>query len=101
LAAWVGRQDEAGLFCIVPFQTCPSPPMTPALRQACREAVHVVSVGGQIWRGGRAVLAVWHGLGQLSARWLAVLSRPPLGWAIEGAYRLGARYRAWWGRWLS
>jgi predicted DCC family thiol-disulfide oxidoreductase YuxK len=72
--------------------------MTPALREACKRAVHVVTSGGQTLRGGRATLFVAE---QLGHRRLARLLRvPPLVWAVELGYRVVAANRSFFSRFL-
>jgi predicted DCC family thiol-disulfide oxidoreductase YuxK len=88
---WVRRHDPEGRFDIVPFQDAPAPPMTPALREANRKAVHVITADGRILRAGRATLFV---LGQTGYPLLAkLLSLPPLVWFVELGYLLVSRNR--------
>ena len=89
--AWVQKRDTAGAFRAVPYQEAPSPPVGPALRAACAQAVHVITPTGQVLRAGRAVLYILGQLGHpLAARALAV---PPLVWGVEVGYWLVARNR--------
>jgi predicted DCC family thiol-disulfide oxidoreductase YuxK len=93
---WARARDVEGRFLAVPYQEVPSPPMTPALRAACRTAVHVRTTDGAWLRGGRACLFVlerigWPGL----ARFLRL---PPLVWIVEGGYRLVAANRPFFSR---
>ena len=68
------------------------------LNEACAKAVHVVTEDGQILRAGRACLFVLAALGwQRTAR---VLSLPPFVWLVELGYRLVARHRSFFGRFL-
>ena len=84
-------RDKTGAFRAVPYQDAPSPPMTPALQEACAHAVHVVTADGQVLRAGRAVLYIAGRLGHAAlARVLAV---PPLLWAVEFVYFVVARNR--------
>lgn len=65
--------------------------MTPALRAACREALHAITPDGRVLRGGRAVLAV-----MASLRWPLVarlLALPPFIWVIDVGYRQIAHHR--------
>ena len=72
--------------------------MTPALREACRRALHVVTSSGEILRTGRATLFV---LEQLGYRRLAQALRiPPLIWFVELGYRVVAANRSFFGRLL-
>lgn len=89
-AAWLRRQDRSGALRVEPYQSAPSPPMTPELRESCRLAVHVVADGGRVLRGGRASIFILRALG-----WpVAFLALPPFVWLVELAYRLVARNRS-------
>jgi predicted DCC family thiol-disulfide oxidoreductase YuxK len=90
-AAWIARHDRAGHFRIVPYQDAPSPPMTPALRAAAAQAVHVVTSDGRVLRAGRACLHILDRLGW--SRLVRVLRVPPLVWAVEVGYALVAGNR--------
>ena len=72
--------------------------MTPRLRQACARAVHVITPDGRVLRAGRAALCVLEQVGW--RRTAAVLSQPPLIWAVEIGYRLVADNRPFFGRFL-
>jgi predicted DCC family thiol-disulfide oxidoreductase YuxK len=88
---WAERHDSGQAFRAIPYQQAPSPPMTPALRRACTQAVHVVTADGTVLRAGRACLWVLQRTGYpVLAR---VLSFPPLVWAVEVGYWLVARNR--------
>ena len=95
--AWMERRDAAGRFEAVPYQQAPSPPMTPALADACARAVHVVFPDGRVLRGGRAVLAV---LGGLGVPGMGLLARRPFIWPIELVYRVVAANRLAFSRWF-
>jgi hypothetical protein len=72
--------------------------MTPALKEACRRAVHVVTSSSQTLRGGRASLFIAE---QLGYRRLARLLRiPPIVWAVELGYRIVAGNRPFFSRFL-
>jgi len=88
---WAERRDRSRAFRAVPYQQAPSPPMTPALREACARAVHVLTAEGRLLRAGRACLWVLDRIGfPVLAR---ILSVPPLVWIVEGGYWLVARNR--------
>ena len=72
--------------------------MTPALYQACRWAVHVVTADGQVLRAGRASLFVLAQIGWSGPTRLFAL--PPLIWLVEAAYRLVADHRPFFARFL-
>jgi predicted DCC family thiol-disulfide oxidoreductase YuxK len=83
---------------VVPFQEAPSPPMTPALREACKRALHAVTSSGEILKAGLATLFV---LEQLGYRRLAqALRLPPLIWLVELGYRVVASNRSFFARFL-
>jgi predicted DCC family thiol-disulfide oxidoreductase YuxK len=91
--AWARRHDRAGRLEAVPYQDAPSPPMTPALREASARAVHVITTDGRILRAGRATLFVLREVGW--PRTARLLSLPPFVWGVELAYHLVARNRHW------
>lgn len=73
--------------------------MTPQLHAACKEAVHVVTVNGQIIRAGRAALFVLEEIGY--PRWLIrPLTWPPLIWLVELGYWIVARHRPFFSKFL-
>lgn len=75
--------------------------MTPELRDACRKAVHVIRPDGTVLAAGRASLHVLGGVGGIGWRWTArVLSVPPFVWAVEMGYRLVAKNRPFFSRFL-
>jgi len=76
---------------VTAYQEAPSPPMTPQLREACAQAVHVVTPDGRALRAGRAALCVLALLGWPRAA--AILSLPPLIWLVELGYWVVARNR--------
>lgn len=98
VVAWLGARDRARRFRAVPYQEAPSPPMTPALAEACRRAVHVLRRDGSILKGGRAVLFILEqtGMGSLAR----IAARPPLVWLVELGYRLVASHRPFFARFL-
>lgn len=84
-------RDTEGRFDCLPYQDCPSPPMTPELRDACERSLHVITSGGRTLSAGRACLFAWSELGhERSAR---LLARPPLLGAVEASYRAVAALR--------
>ena len=88
---WAERRDRGQAFRAVPYQQAPSPPMTPALREACARAVHVLTPQGTLLRAGRACLWVLARIGfPVLAR---ILSVPPLVWLMEAGYWVVARNR--------
>lgn len=92
MVAWVKDRDRDGRFRCEPYQTCPSPPMTPELRQLAQRAVQVLTADGHRLEAGRAVLFVlakldWH------PRLVAIAGRRPLIWFVELGYHLVSRAR--------
>ena len=88
---WALARDRAGRFEAVPYQELPDPPLTPALRAACRDAVHVRTSDGRWLRAGRACLFVLAEVGW--PRLAHVAGLPPFVWFVELGYRLVARHR--------
>ncbi|MCB0212344.1 MAG: DUF393 domain-containing protein [Anaerolineae bacterium] len=84
---------------MVPYQDCPSPPMTPQLYRACEEAIHVITRNGQVLRAGRAAMFILEQIGY--PRWLV---RPftwlPLLWVTELGYRIIADHRPFFSKFL-
>jgi hypothetical protein len=72
--------------------------MTPALRDACPRAVHVVRADGTVLRAGRASLHVLGAIGW--RRFARVLAWPPLVWLVELGYFIVARNRRFFSRFL-
>ena len=93
---WALARDVAGRFEAVPYQDLPTPPMTPALREACRAAVHVRTTDGRWLRGGRACLFVLERIG--FPRLARIAQWPPLVWLVELGYRVVARNRPFFSR---
>lgn len=90
-AEWGTRRDRAGRLRFVPYQEAPSPPMTPALADACERSIHVIRSDGGMLRGGRAILFVWSELG---IRWpQRLFGWPPMIWLVELGYLIVARNR--------
>lgn len=73
--------------------------MTPQLRRACRQAVHVITAEGQTMRAGRAGLFVLEAIG-VPRLLVWPFTRPPLVWLAEWGYRLVADHRSFFGRFL-
>lgn len=72
--------------------------MTPELAEACRRALHVVTMDGAVQRGGRAMLFVREKLGWgRVARWLAL---PPFIWFVAAGYLVISRNRRFFSRWF-
>jgi predicted DCC family thiol-disulfide oxidoreductase YuxK len=95
---WAAARDARDRLTFIPYQRAPRPPMTAELERRCSEAVHVITVDGRLLAAGRASMFVLGVLGWRRLAWL--LSRPPLIWAIEIGYRLVARHRPFFDRFL-
>ena len=88
---WVRRRDSRQIFRDSPYQTAPTPPMTPELRASCETAVHVVKSDGSILWAARAALFILGAIGHpVIAR---VLLAPPFVWFAEIGYRIVANNR--------
>ncbi len=72
--------------------------MTPALREACKRALHVVTSSGEILKAGRAMLFIAEQLGY--RRLARILRVPPLIWVVELGYRVVAANRSFFARFL-
>jgi predicted DCC family thiol-disulfide oxidoreductase YuxK len=98
MAAWVRRRDRHNQFITCPYQDAPSPPMTPALFDACANAMHVVTADAQVLRAGRASLFI---LQRIGWGWVArILAMPPFIWAVEAGYRIVAARRPFFAKFL-
>ena len=72
--------------------------MTDEIHRACPTAVHVLTADGQVLRAGRAVLFI---LAELGYRRLAsALGTWPLIVFVEWGYRVVARHRSFFSRFL-
>ena len=65
--------------------------MTEPLRRMCEQALHVITVDGMAFRGGRAWLFIMDLLGW--GRFARFLSVPPFIWFVELSYRFVAGNR--------
>jgi hypothetical protein len=72
--------------------------MTEPLAERCARAVHVLGPDGTLLAAGRASLFVLERIG--FPRLGRVLRVPPLVWAVEAGYRLVARNRPFFARFL-
>lgn len=87
----VRDRDPQRQFQIVQYQSCPSPPMNPAMYERCKSEMAVVTDSGRELFGARAVLYVVERQG---FGWVAkVLAAPPLIWIMSLGYALIARNR--------
>lgn len=96
--AWVESRDQLERFRCVPYQQAEHPLLDDGLRDACSKAVHVITADGRVLAGGRAALHVLEGIGWRGRARL--LSSPVFFWAVEGSYRLVARNRRLFSRFL-
>lgn len=94
---WFQQRDHERRFRVVPYQGCPSPPMTPALREASSRAIQVITADGRQVSGGRAVLFALREIGQRPAL-MRIATTPPLIWLVEAGYRVVARNRQFFSR---
>jgi predicted DCC family thiol-disulfide oxidoreductase YuxK len=93
---WALQRDREHRFEAVRYQELPNPPLTDALRAACRDAVHVRTTDGRWLRGGRACLFVFARIGW--PRFARIASVPPLVWIVEIGYRVVAGHRPFFSR---
>lgn len=82
----------------MPYQEVPNPPMTPALYEACGQAMHVLTRDGELLRAGRSALFVLEHLG--FRRLARALNQKPFIWFVEVGYWLVARNRTRIGRFI-
>jgi predicted DCC family thiol-disulfide oxidoreductase YuxK len=95
---WIARKDTQHVFRFTPYQEAPSPPMTPELKAACENAVHIITTDGTILRAGRAVLFILENIGWgFVARLLAL---PPFIWFMEIGYAILAANRPFFANFL-
>ena len=87
----IEKLDGREQFRAIPYQSAPSPPMTPSLATACAQALHVVDSAGRIMAGGRACIFVIQKLGW--RRTARVLRLPGIIFLVESAYATVARHR--------
>ncbi len=73
--------------------------MTSALREASAQAVQVVRVDGTMISGGRAVLFLLQDTGWHPSI-MAIAARPPFVWLVEVGYRIVAKNRQVFSRFL-
>ncbi len=90
--AWLAQRDTNRRFRITTYQACPTPPMTPELREEAARAVQVVTNAGEIVSGGRAVLFALEQVGW-RPRLARIAARPPLVWLVTLGYRVVANNR--------
>ncbi len=90
--SWFGRLDRERQFTIVSYAECPSPPLTPVLRQEAERAMQVVTRDGRRISGGRAVLFFLEEVGWHRTL-MRLAARPPLVWIVDAGYRVVAKHR--------
>ena len=104
MAVWVRRRDTHHEFDAVAYQDAPrvipSPPLTPELLEACQRAVHVIKADGHILRAGQATLFILERVGWGYGMLPRVLAKPPFIWFTEIGYRVVARHRSFFSRFL-
>lgn len=96
---WFVRRDVKNEFTAVPYQDAPPNVMTPELRDACKQAVHVINRDGEVLRAGRTTLFIldrinWaYGLPRL-------LAKPPFIMFVELGYKLVAANRQFFSKFM-
>lgn len=92
VVVWFQQQDSDRQFRMTPMQSCPTPPMTPALYTEAKTAMQVITREGKQISGGRSVLFVLRAVG-----WHPLLTRIastlPFVWAVDAGYKVVARNR--------
>lgn len=96
---WFKHLDSNNLFRAVPFQQCPSPPMTAELLALSRNALQVITQDGRQVSGGRAVIFIlkvtgWH------PKVVHLAQRRPFLWAVDFGYQVVAQHRHFFSRFL-
>lgn len=92
LAEWVAERDRGRKLRVEAYQGAPSPPMTHELRTACAEALHAITPGGRVLRGGDATIFTLHALGWRGPARVLWLS--PLRELTGFGYRIVAKMRS-------
>lgn len=88
----IRRRDKKREFQIVTFQNAPTPPMHPALYEACKTALYVVTEDGKELRGADGVLFAMQKTG-FAPGW-ALLRLPPFVWIARLVYGYIAKNRS-------
>ena len=97
IVVWFQQQDTERRFHVTTYQGCPSPPMTPKLREESARAMQVITNTGEQISGGKSVLFVLETVGRYP--WLMkAASKPPLVWLIDTGYKVVARNRQYFSR---
>ena len=95
---WVQKADVDHVLQTCPYQECASPPMTPELKAACEQAVHVLTTDGRVLRAGRAAMFVLEHCGAgFPAR---LMTFPPFIWFVEIGYWIVAHNRPFFAHFL-
>ena len=102
MAVWVRRRDIHHEFDAVAYQDAqPSKrPLTPEILEACQRALHVIRADGEIMSAGRATLFILERVGWGYNLLPRLLAQPPLIWFVEVGYRIIARHRPFFSRFL-
>lgn len=96
--AWFLRKDGRGVFRAIAYQDAPVSLLTPQLRAACEQAIHVLMADGRILRAGRATLFILENVGW--STWAQMLALPPFIWLVEVGYKFVAGRRHLFSRFL-
>ena len=95
---WIQKADVDHVLQTFPYQECASPPMTPELKAACEQAVHVLTTDGRVLRAGRAAMFVLEHCGAgFPAR---LMTFPPFIWFVEIGYWIVAHNRPFFSHFL-
>lgn len=104
MAVWVRRRDTQNELELIPSQEVgqliAAMPVTPQLREGFKRALHVITPDNKILRAGRATLFVLEHTGW-GGGWLPrLLARPPFILFVELGYKLVARNRDFFSRFI-
>ena len=90
-AQHIQDRDTRQALDVVAYQHCHDPRVTPAIREACEHALHVIQSDDRVLTGADAVFFSW----QVTVVPLAIVRLPPLIWVAELGYRIVAANRYW------
>lgn len=92
MAVWVRQRDVERRVRLIPYQTCPNPPLTPALYAVAERGVLLFHPDGRVDLHGAAAMRVLVVVGMWG--WLARLGLvAPFAWGVALGYRLVADNR--------
>jgi predicted DCC family thiol-disulfide oxidoreductase YuxK len=104
MAVWVRRRDTQNELELIPSQeagqSIATVQVTPQLREDFKRALYVFTAEGRVLRAGRAAIFLLESTGW-GGGWLPrLLARPPFIFFVELGYRIVARNRSFFSRFL-